>query len=78
MGNRSNKEFLTSNVNGGSNIPTLSPNQVSVALRKALSAINAIRLAAMLATRAMAVEAPDEAASIIFLSGLKKIMIPQR
>ena len=61
----------TSNVSGGSNIPTLSPNQVKVALTKALRAMKAIRLAAILATRAMAVEAPVEAASIMFLSGLK-------
>ena len=65
----------TSNVSGGSNIPTLSPNQVNVALTKALRAMKAIRLAAIFATRAMAVEAPAEAASIMFLSGLKKIVL---
>ena len=66
-----NLEKQTSNVSGGSNIPTLSPNQVSVASKKALRAMKAIRLAAIFATSAMAVEAPAEAASMMFLSGLK-------
>lgn len=53
-------------------MPTRCPNQVSVLLMNSSSAINAIRLAAMLAAKPIAFEAPDAAASTIFTSVLKK------
>ena len=51
--------------------PTRSPNHVRVALKKASRAMKAIRLAAMLATRGMAAEAPEAAASTKFVSALQ-------
>ncbi len=62
---------LTSNVSGGSKMPTRSPNQVSVASRKCSSAMKAIRFAAMLAISEMARDAPCDAASMMFRSELK-------
>ena len=55
----------------GSLAPTLSPNQVRVALKNSNKAMKASRLAAILATRGMADEAPEAAASTKFFSGLE-------
>lgn len=54
-----------------SGFPTIDPSQDKTPLKNAKKARKAIRLAAMLATRAIAVLAPLAAASIIFLSFLQ-------
>ena len=51
-------------------MPTRSPAQVSVALRNSFRAMKAIRFAAMFATSEIATWAPDDAASMMFRSGL--------
>jgi hypothetical protein len=49
----------------------MEPSQESIALKNAKNARNAIKLAAMLATREIAVHAPFAAASITLRSPLK-------
>ena len=61
---------LTSNDNCGQS--TILPNQLSIAFTNARRERNAIRLAAMLATRLIDCEAPAAAASIKFCSVLKQ------
>lgn len=52
--------------------PTMDPSHDNTPLKNARNARKAIKLAAMLATNAMAVDAPLAAASITFLSLLQK------
>ena len=61
--------LATWNVMGLSD-PTLSPNQMRAAFRPSNIEMKAMRLAAMLATRGTAKQAPDAAASIKLFSGL--------
>ena len=61
---------LTSNDNCGQS--TILPNQLSIAFTNARRDRNAIRLAAMLATRLIDCDAPAAAASIKFCSVLKQ------
>ena len=61
---------LTSNDNCGQS--TILPNQLSIAFTNARRERNAIRLAAMFATRLIDCDAPAAAASIKFCSVLKQ------
>ena len=54
-------------------MPTLSPNQVSVASKKASRPRKAIRLTAMFATSRIDSEAPLDAASMMFRSVLNHV-----
>ena len=62
------KQNHTSKLSSG--CPTIDPSHDNTPLKNARNARKAIKLAAMLATNAMAVEAPLAAASMIFLSSL--------
>lgn len=63
---------LTSTSKLSSEWPTIDPIHDNTPLKNARKARKAIKLAAMLATKAMAVLAPLAAASMTFLSVLKK------
>ena len=54
----------------GTGAPTLAPNQMRVALMKSRREIKATRLTRILAMRGIEAMAPEEAASMMLLSGL--------
>ena len=57
--------------NVSASTPTLLPNHVSVVLMNSSRAMKAIRLTTILAIRAMEVDAPSEAASMMLWAVLK-------